>query len=84
MYRIQQRNQSFFAELCAFCYELLVKHRKDDITLFKSNHFGQCIQLTSRIRDIVFETMDAQMADGFGEVLSHRPIANTEHAYYEI
>lgn len=46
--------------------------------------FHPDIRLTSRLRDIVFETMDAQMADGFGEVLSNRPIANTEHAYYVI
>lgn len=46
--------------------------------------FHPDIRLTSRIREVVFETMDAQMTDGFGEVLSHRSIANAEHAYYEI
>lgn len=45
MYRIQQRKDLFFAELCASCYDLSVKHRKDDeheqdnSTVFKSDHF---------------------------------------------
>lgn len=63
--------------------DLAVKESKDGTTYAMITiEFVPGFRLSARKRESVWDDLDAQMSDGFGECIDHQPIPNAPDGYF--